>query len=159
MRLKKMPHLFILCFLLLPFNRIHAQLPTNNNPENQIRFKTIEEAGQRREKLIQFICDNQKEDGSWNNPTSTAFALLVLLSKIPNEKRKIERGIDYLTGMQNSDGSWNPDPIVMTPGNRFYYFQSDSFWFPRDKYDESTAITTAFSVLALDWFINIFSKN
>lgn len=35
-----------------------AQLPTNNNPSNQIRFKTVKEAEERREKLIRFIWDN-----------------------------------------------------------------------------------------------------
>ena len=32
-----------------------AELPTNNDPNNQIRFATAEEAAARRDKLIRFI--------------------------------------------------------------------------------------------------------
>jgi hypothetical protein len=36
----------------------YAQLPTNNDPSNQIRFKTAEEAEERRQKLIRFIWED-----------------------------------------------------------------------------------------------------
>ncbi len=48
----------IFCLLFTGPLQVFAQLPTNNNPGNQIRFKTIEEAEGRREKLIRFIWNN-----------------------------------------------------------------------------------------------------
>lgn len=44
--------------LIIPFTN-YAQLPTNNDPGNQIRFKTIQEAEKRRDKLIQYIWKDQ----------------------------------------------------------------------------------------------------
>jgi len=47
--------------LIFPFTgplKVFAQLPTNNDPANQIRFKTVQEAEERREKLVRFIWNN-----------------------------------------------------------------------------------------------------
>lgn len=48
----------ISCLLFTGPLLVSAQLPTNNNPDNQIRFKTIKEAEERKEKLAKFIWDN-----------------------------------------------------------------------------------------------------
>lgn len=47
------------CMILIQPNRSIAQLPTNNNPNNQIRFKTLNEAEERRNELIRFIWDEE----------------------------------------------------------------------------------------------------
>jgi hypothetical protein len=47
------------CLLLINPLANYAQLPTNNNPQNQIRFKTLKGAEERRNELIQFIWKNK----------------------------------------------------------------------------------------------------
>ncbi len=74
--MKEHIYYIIFCLLLIEPFAGFTQLPTNNNPFNQIRFKTIEGAEERRGELIRFI---------WNDGLPTS----ALPEVIPNVTTEI----------------------------------------------------------------------
>lgn len=95
MYLKISVHIIVCCLLLIRPLANYAQLPTNNDPYNQIRFKTIKEAEERREELIRFIWNDGFPTGIMPDviPNVTTEALNYRLKHV---NKKLVKSIDEL---------------------------------------------------------------
>ena len=63
-------------------------------------------ASSTREKYIQYILDNQKENGSWNNDTDYTAMALQALAGHPEAEEACEKGINFVEVNKTSQGSY-----------------------------------------------------
>ena len=95
-----------------------------------------------REKILKFVLNSQKENGSFGNELETALALNTLFN-FDYEGKEIDFGIDFLLKKQSSKGCWK----------KAVFFLGPPFWFltvpPFYRYYGSEALTTALCVEAL----------
>ena len=76
---------------------------------------------------VKYIIKKQNADGSWgvknrNRPSKnlrTSLALnSLIISNSPHNKKRIEKGINWLLNTQKSDGSWDGGMFVGWPGKK-----------------------------------------
>jgi hypothetical protein len=67
---------------------------------------------------VHTLLHNQKPDGGWGNPMTTALCLRALLCG-QGHGLAIERGMQFLAGLQKPDGIWPNLPIRRMPADAF----------------------------------------
>lgn len=89
-----------------------------------------------KEKLLNYLINNQREDGSWGGPLSTAMSAVSLINLGYNGDR-LDSAIKKILSAQNRDGGWDKEVFYIGPSDTtklFYY---------------SRAVSTAASIEAL----------
>lgn len=81
-----------------------------------------------KEKLLEYLINNQRDDGSWNGPLSVAMSAVSLINFGYGGDR-LDLAIKKILSSQNRDGGWNKEVFYIGPPDTtklFYYSRAAS---------------------------------